>query len=177
MCAVHAATQGVSPDRIPRQSASGRPLQPLAYLRLDDSGAKTFPVPTVVASSSDAAAAPPQGQGLEHRIAQLAGDGFDAFIRARIRAPIDEDAHAWWHTIGSADYRFVEPIARKYFSILGSTAAVERVFSNAKFWCRQERARIGDDLLEIVTMLSMLMCRADFDASLIFRDNPYSSTL
>lgn len=110
---------------------------------------------------------------MDEEIRHKAASDWFLFVNDQVRIDANADPLMWWRTIGSTKYPYVEPIARKYFSALASSAQIERTFSNAKFWCRDERGRVSDDMLELLTILHSIISQPDFDLARVFEDNPY----
>jgi hypothetical protein len=157
---------GLSPEKMPADFAKGS--QHFDFVRAVDSGSKTL---DLLGDSSEGALV--RSSPLDDEIRHLARSNFLLYIRDQVRIEESADPLLWWKTVGSAKYQYVEPIARKYFSALASSAQIERTFSNAKFWCRDERGRISDDMLELLTILHSIISQPDFDLATIFEDNPF----
>lgn len=89
----------------------------------------------------------------------------------------------WWKLVGSRQFPHIAPIARDYFSAQVSSASVERLFSLAKYWVRDERSKLGDEALDMCLTLSAIFqgkircpsgpITSPETQALIFRDNPF----
>jgi hypothetical protein len=64
------------------------------------------------------------------------------------------DPLAFWRVEGRAAFPLLAPVARYCFSMLASSAAVERAFKCGKFVSRQERGNTGDDCVDILSVLA-----------------------
>jgi hypothetical protein len=74
----------------------------------------------------------------------------------------------WWFEKGRVNFPHIAPLARKYLIVVATSAGVERVFSEAKFWARDERALIGDEMLDVCVVLGSVFRQPGFDKSSIF---------
>lgn len=76
----------------------------------------------------------------------------------------------WWRDTGSLLYPLLAPVARMCLAVLATSAPVERVFSRAKFWTRDERGGTGDDLVSECTSLGVQFSQPGFDLTALFSD-------
>lgn len=82
------------------------------------------------------------------------------FVKAVSLGP-DEDPLVWWSTVGSSIFHDISHMARKYLTPMASTAPVERTFSAAKFFVREERNRLSDETLDVVVSLNSYLGRPE----------------
>lgn len=89
---------------------------------------------------------------------------------------------AWWHSIGKSQFPHVAPVARYFFAAMLSSAAIERVFSLAKFWVRDERGRLSDGHLDMCVFLAATFSGAfrgedqrEATDEVIYAGNPFAS--
>jgi hAT family C-terminal dimerisation region len=108
-------------------------------------------------ASDDTVMAPPE----ESEVARLSvlieaeiAHELDRFLSPSWAAQKHQDPLAWWRVEGAAAYPRLAPVARRMFSILASSAVVERAFKCAKLLSRDERGRISDHHLDMMTVLS-----------------------
>lgn len=169
-----AGSQGLSPEKANFMTMQGRTsMTAFGFLALPDTGSKTgrscggdAHVPTAEAVPSEDST---------ESIKLLALMSWQAYVQAQLREPAQVNPLVWWRDIGSMRYPYVEPIARRYASALATSAEVERTFSAAKFWCRDERALISDEHLEEMTILSSMLREPAFDLRRVFEGNPYAT--
>ena len=83
---------------------------------------------------------------------EAVSDQLSAYLRSSVSIT-NLNPLQWWRDVGTCLYPHLAPIARRFLSVLATSAAVERVFSRTKFWARDERGRIGDAALERCTSL------------------------
>lgn len=76
----------------------------------------------------------------------------------------------WWRETGQSMFPLLAPVARMCLSVLATSAPVERVFSRAKFWTRDERGGTGDDVVSECTSLGVLFSQPGFDLTSLFAD-------
>lgn len=114
--------------------------------------------------------------GLEETIRCLAIKDFASFINLQAMLRPADDPVKWWRDEGARMFAYVEPVARRYFSALASTAQVERSFKKAKVWCGNDRGRISDHMLNMMTVLSNVVGRPGFNLERVFDDNPFASS-
>lgn len=108
----------------------------------------------------------------------LANDGFLEMRRANFklaivqqlqqykrmkRQPLRSDPLLWWRDHGALEYDLLAPIARRYLSVLCTSADVERVFSCAKRYTRDERGRTSDSHVDMLTCLHRAFTSPEFD--------------
>ena len=93
------------------------------------------------------------------------------FYWAMDEADVDTNALMWWKVNGqSSQLRFVAPIARKYMSALATSAVIERVFSRAKRWCRDEKGRMSAFNVEVCTNSGTVLSQESFDLNTLYGD-------
>lgn len=80
-----------------------------------------------------------------------------------------ESICAWWRETGLKSFKYIAPIARKYLTMLSTSADTERLFSRTKFFCRDEKGRISSQTLNLLVRLSSLLLDPTFDRSLLYR--------
>jgi hypothetical protein len=101
-------------------------------------------------SSSSDAGQPFQMPSTDDELRRIAEEQLDSFLKQ----PSKEDVLLWWKSTGSLKYWLLAPVARWCFSILASSAPVERNFKCAKYVTREERGRTGDELVDALAVLS-----------------------
>ena len=108
-------------------------------------------------------------------ITKLVDKELDAFWDDKLRINVEACPLQWWRDTGSGRYGYIAPVARGFFSCVTSSAQVERVFSKAKFWSRDEKGKISDHHLDICTCVSWELLN-DADAlSRVFDDCPFTA--
>lgn len=70
--------------------------------------------------------------------------------------PITTEPLQWWRDTGRTDvqYPILAHAARYFFSIIATSAAMERGFKAAKYVSREERGAIGDHTLDVLAVLA-----------------------
>jgi hAT family C-terminal dimerisation region len=88
----------------------------------------------------------------DEELRRIAAEQLDAFRATEPKST--EDALLWWKSTGTRLYWMLAPVARWCFSILASSAPVERIFKCAKYVTREERGRTGDELVDALAVLA-----------------------
>lgn len=76
----------------------------------------------------------------------------------------------FWSSRESRQFHLLAPVARMCLSILGTSAPIERGFSRAKFWTREERGGTGDDTVSECVSLGMKFSNPEFPLATLFED-------
>lgn len=79
----------------------------------------------------------------------------------------------WWRSVGRKQFPYVEPVARRFASMVGGNAQVERYFSTARRWSRDEHCNIGSDHLATCVRVGSVLGRPGFTLDSVYATNPY----
>lgn len=89
----------------------------------------------------------------------------------------------YWRTRGRTEFPRVAEVARAFLSAQITSAMIERVFSIAKFWTRDERSCLGDASLNMCVFLAATFNKLfkgkngpqqlDVTSEAIYRGNPF----
>lgn len=94
---------------------------------------------------------------------------------------LDADPLLWWRQAKlNRRYPLIMAAARKYLTPVASSAMVERTFSAAKFWCRNERGRIGMDTLDAVAAVQAMLASSSDEELMALVDlkvNPFAGVV
>jgi len=90
------------------------------------------------------------------------------YLTAINQDDFDCDLHK--NVYSEKEYHLLRPLLSKIFSIPATSAPVERIFSQGGIIMRSHRAKLGDDLLE---MLMFLRCNGNYLFKVLILINDY----
>lgn len=148
----------MSPDRAPIVSSVAAPLQAertsLRYIEAEESCIDEEELSVCSHRPSDPALTPEEAKQAVLDITAAVDAELADYLRDSWSTKLSDDPLYWWRTVGSVRYPHLAYCARYCFSMLGTSATVERAFKFAKFFSREERGRTGDDLIDMLTVLA-----------------------
>jgi len=74
----------------------------------------------------------------------------------------------WWKRHGAVDFPLLAPAAQALLCVMATSADIERAFSRARFWTRDERGATGDDTVSMCVSLGLVFSKKGTDLHELF---------